>query len=117
MHERAETSLDLPSFFAQVAEGVGPCADLPDGVAVSFDLRGEGGGSWTVRRRGEGFQVLRSQVARPDCRLSCTVEDFQALLEGHLGSRRGFLEGRLQVEGDVGLILRLERALARTGER
>lgn len=113
--ETAEAArLALERFFATVGDGLGPYADLPEGVAITFDLQGEGGGIWTLRREECGMTVARTEAAHSDCRLGCSVDDFRALLDGRLDSRRGFLEGRLDVEGDVGLVLRLERALTRT---
>lgn len=103
----------VQEFFASVDEGIGPYADLPSGVTVTFDLKGAGGGIFTVRRERDRLEVLRIDALRPDCRLTCAVDDFLDLLEGRLDSRHGFLEGLLDVEGDVGLVLRLERALAR----
>jgi len=102
--------------FADVAAGLGPRVDLPEGVAVRFDLRGDGGGIFTIRREGDVLGLVSDDAARPDCRLRCSVDDFLALLEGRLDSRQGFLEGRLDVEGDVGLVLRLERALVRQAQ-
>lgn len=84
---------------------------LPDGVNVTFDLTGEGGGLWTVSRRGAEMRVERGQSQRTDCRLTCTVADFSALLRGELNPMKGFADGRLTVEGDVGLVLRLHRTV------
>lgn len=95
------------------AVGDGPYADLPDGVTITFDLHGDGGGVFTIRRTEKAVELLRIEATRPDCRLRCSVQDFLDLVDGHLDSRRGFLEGRFEVEGDVGLVLRLERALTR----
>jgi putative sterol carrier protein len=86
---------------------------LPDEVAVAFDLQGEGGGVWTIIRHGQDVSVQRSRVDPIDCKVRCTVADFRALLEGHLDGRAGFLDGRLEVEGDVGLVLRMQQKLIR----
>lgn len=90
---------------------------LPEGVRVTFDLSGPGGGLWTVRRDYEGRTIVSlDEVVRPDCRLGCSVDDFVALIEGELDVRKAFLEGRLNVRGDVGLIWRLQKILvARKG--
>lgn len=103
-------SAALDTFFATVPEPV-LLQSLPDGVSVTFDLQGEGGGIWTVIRSGEGCDVVRQAIPAPDCRLRCTVADFRALLHGELDARRGFMERRLEVEGDVGLVLRLSRTV------
>lgn len=109
----AETAVAVPkltSFFADVPARL--VSALPAGVAVTFAVAGAGGGEWTVERTDEGStRVLTEAVARPDCRLACNVSDFHALLEGELDPREGFLAGRLEVEGDVGLVLALHRCL------
>jgi putative sterol carrier protein len=100
----------LSEFFAAVAQDQG-LRVLPDGVSVTFDLRGEGGGTWTVSNRDGTTEVARRADPYPDCLLRCEVADFQALLSGELDPRRGFLERRLAIEGDVGLVLRLLRSI------
>lgn len=99
----------LEEFFAAAPEAGSPQA-LPEGVSVTFELRGEGGGSWTVSRDQGRTAIQRGSVAIPDCRLRCSVADFRSLLRGELDARQGFLEGRFEVEGDVGLVLRLKRS-------
>lgn len=84
---------------------------LPDGVNVTFDLQGEGGGLWTVSRSDGDTRISRDDRGHADCRLTCSVVDFRALLTGELNPIRGFVEGRLAVEGDVGLVLRLHRTV------
>lgn len=100
----------IDAFFATIPESL-VLGSLPDGVSVVFDLHGEGGGTWTVTRRGDSTEIVRRGDPAPDCRLRCTVADFRALLRGELDPRRGFLERRLEVEGDVGLVLRLQRTV------
>jgi hypothetical protein len=107
---RPEGVPQTPSeFFAVVALDPGLRA-LPDGVTVRFDLRGEGGGSWTVSHLDGTVEVSRRIEPTPDCLLRCDVSDFRALLDGELDPRRGFQERRLHIEGDVGLVLRLLRS-------
>ncbi len=101
----------IDTFFAAVPEAQVLSA-LPDGVSVTFHLEGEGGGTWTVARRGDHTRIEAHAVDHPDCRLWCTVSDFRALILGHLDPKRGFLEQRLRVEGDVGLVWRLRRTVS-----
>jgi putative sterol carrier protein len=99
---------DPAEFFAAVPEA-DVLHGLPDGVSVTFVLEGEGGGTWTVQRKGQQTEVTRAAHPYPDCRLACSVADFRALIRGELDPRQGFVERRLEVEGDVGLVLRLRR--------
>jgi putative sterol carrier protein len=102
--------MSIEAFFAAVPEAQVVSA-LPDGVSVAFELTGEGGGNWTVAREGSTTRVEPGSSAHPDCRLRCSVDDFRRLVNGELEPRRGFLEGRFSVEGDVGLVWRLRRSV------
>lgn len=83
-------------------------AALPEDVKIAFELTGPGGGRWTlVRGEQEVVRVVDRDLGSVDCRLSCSVEDFERLLDGRLDGRAGFIEGRLRLEGDVSLALRL----------
>ena len=90
---------------------------LPEGVQITFEISGAGGGLWTVHRReGGGIEVSRTAARRPDCMLRCSVDDFIGLVEGQFHVRDAFMEGRLEVTGDVGLVWRLQKILvARKG--
>ena len=102
----------LNDFFASDGRGLGTALQMaiPDDVAIVFELRGPGGGTWTVRREGEGVSVAPSVIEPTDCRVACSVDDFGRLVRGELRGRQGFLDGRIGVEGDVGLVMRLLNA-------
>jgi len=87
---------------------------LPEDVAIVVRLHGAGGGEWTLRREEERTQVHGGSQGHVDCILECSVGDFGALIRGELDGRRGFMDGRLRIRGDVGLALGLERALRAT---
>lgn len=91
---------------------------LPPGVSIVFDIGDPEGGVWTLACDPEGRLALSegdSEVA--DCRMRCSGEDLRDLLAGRLNGRHGYLDGRLQIEGDVGLVLRLQRVLRHSGSQ
>jgi putative sterol carrier protein len=47
-----------------------------------------------------------------DCTLTANAETFQSLLEGDLDPTGAFMSGRLTVDGDMGLAMRLGSLLA-----
>lgn len=108
---------ELDEFFFASTAGNGVYDALPDGVRVTFKLSGAGGGTWTVCRDPHGeVEVFRHAVSRPDCRLSCDVQSFIDLVEGRLNVRKAFLNDKIQVSGDVGLVMRLHKVIvARQG--
>lgn len=65
----------------------------------------------------EGAVVIDSDGPRAsdddaDVTLSADVETFQAILEGDLNPTAAFMSGRLSVDGDMGLAMKLGAALA-----
>ena len=70
----------------------------------------DGGGSiHTVRINGARCRVRRGVVADPDLVLSLGTADFLRLAAGVASAPVLFGEGRLRVQGDLGLALRLPR--------
>ena len=101
----------MNEFFASASREF-PLHDvMPDEVAITFELDGPDGGVWTLTRIGEKIRVDTFANTWSDCHLKCTVPDFQALVSGNLDGRSAFLDGRVRIRGDVGLILRLLSAV------
>jgi len=107
------SAAQVHSFFATAADqhqGV-LAGVLPEGTLIAFEI--EGGGTWTVVKDRGSVRVVPHLEEPVDCRMACTVEDFDALVHGRLDAREAFLGGRVRIEGDVGLIQRLNKAFAR----
>ncbi len=68
--------------------------------SVKFAIEGEG----AVRIDGTGARIDDGEA---DCTLFASRETFQALLGGDLDPTAAFMSGRLRIEGDMGLAMRL----------
>lgn len=106
-------SAEIRTFFSTAAERhqrvlVGA---IPVGALIVFEI--EGGGTWTVHNDRGRVRVVPEAEDVVDCRLTCSADDLHALLEGRLDAREAFMGGRVRIEGDVGLIQRLNKAFAR----
>ena len=85
-----------------------PGISLSSDVEVEFRLEGPGGGVWLVCSDEHGAaRMCRPHPGAKDCVVRATVEDFRAILSGRLDPIRAFVEERIRVEGDVGLLLQL----------
>jgi len=85
-------------------------AALPHGIKIAFHIEGEMGGEWLLCRD-ETLDVAPGTDRWPDCRLECSADDFLRLLSGSLEPEEAYLSGRINVQGDVGLILALRDAV------
>lgn len=106
---RSVGTTGVHAYLEQVATQMGEA--LPDDVQVTFDLHGEGGGVWTLSRQADGTRVRPGRGLWADTVLTCTVQRFVELVTGGVDMRQAFFDGTVRVEGDVGLLVRLHRAL------
>jgi putative sterol carrier protein len=81
-------------------------------------LAGEGwsGGTAKFVFKGEGAMMLDATGARAgdeeaDVTLTATPETFKALFEGNMNPTAAFMTGRLSVDGNMGLALKLSSVL------
>jgi len=90
----------LPSrFHAAAAEGVT--------AVYQFDLSGDEGGHYQLRIADQTCRVSLGIHPSPDVTLQMAGEDCVAILDGRLSGVSAFLSGRLKMEGDLGLAVRL----------
>ena len=77
-------------------------------VTVQLHLTGEGGGDWFVRIRGGALQVVQGVAEAPDLRVTVSVADYLALMNGEMDPIRAYMRGKVKAEGDLRLVYRLQ---------
>jgi uncharacterized protein (TIGR03083 family) len=85
--------------------------DAPEGTAVTLEATGEGGGRWTVARRGEGWQLAAEPTTqRPSTVVTVEVDTLWRLYTKAID--RDAARARARIEGDAALGERLLAARA-----
>jgi putative sterol carrier protein len=87
-------------------------ADNPDqarevGAVYRLSLDGEGGGQWIIDLKNE--PGVREGSAEADCALSMAASDYVDLVEGRVTAQQLFFTGKLRVEGDMGLAVKMQK--------
>jgi putative sterol carrier protein len=91
-------------------------ASKPDVVAkigsvYQFNISGPGGGQWSVDCTQPGGKVSSGQTAAAKCTVSCTDADFLNIVNGKLNPQMAFMSGKLKIQGDMGLAMKLQQIL------
>jgi len=77
-------------------------------AAVLFDLSGEGGGQWTLTVADGQLSITEGATASPQVTLKMSADDFVALTKGSLSPVAAFMQGRIKVDGDMAVAMRLQ---------
>lgn len=94
-------------------------SDVINAAVAALNEKAEGGFDGVAKFviEGEGAIVIDENGARAaddeaDVTLSADVETFQAILEGDMDPTAAFMTGKLTVDGDMGMAMKLGSVLA-----
>ncbi len=79
------------------------------GSTVKFVLDGAG----TIYVDGSGdTNAVSNDDGDADCTIAMTLEDFQSIAAGTLDATSAYMQGKLKVEGDMGIAMKLQPLLS-----
>jgi putative sterol carrier protein len=76
-----------------------------------FNIGGPGGGTWSVDCTQPGGKVEAGPVANAKCTVSATDQNFLDIVNGKLNPQMAFMSGKLKIQGDMGLAMKLQQIL------
>ena len=76
-----------------------------------FNISGPGGGSWTVDCTAPGGRIAAGTAPDAKCTVSATDLDFLNIVNGKLNAQMAFMSGKLKIQGDMGLAMKLQQIL------
>lgn len=98
--------MSLDSITEQLRARVGDDSGL--GATVKFDLGGDG----TIFVDGASSpNTVSNDDGDADCTIIISKEDFETLLAGDLDPTTAFMMGKLKVEGDMAIAMKLSSVL------
>lgn len=75
-------------------------------ATYKFVLEGEGGGVWVISLKGS--PSITHGEGEAECTIKMAASDYVDMMEGRVGGQDLFFAGRLQIEGDMGLAMKLQ---------
>lgn len=74
------------------------------GSSIKFNLGGN-----IVHLDGNGASnVVTSDDKNADCTITMATDDFQAMLTGDLNPMMAFMSGKIKIDGDMGVAMKLQ---------
>ncbi len=78
-----------------------------DGI-FKFVVTGDGGGTWIVDCK---EVAVRNEDGEGEVTITISDDDLVAVADGSLDAMQAFMMGQIQVDGDVGLAMKLQQVL------
>ena len=77
-------------------------------AVYQWDITGDNGGKWHVILKDDDVQVGGGQAENPNITLTLEVQNFMDLVTGKLNGQMAFLTGKLKIQGDMTLAMKLQ---------
>lgn len=103
---------EIASFFEQVPSKVNKDKVAGMNATYQFVINGEGGGEWAVKVADGAAEVTTGKVDNPSITLTMDAANFIALITGKLNGQTAFLTGKLKIQGDMTLAMKLQNVFA-----
>lgn len=110
--ERAARELMMAQVREKMREIQDKLTSLPEAFArfdavYQFCVEGPGGGSWLLSLK--GVPSLHEGTGPATCTIRVQADDFVNMCEGRTDAQQLFFSGRLEVQGDFGLAVKLPK--------
>lgn len=101
------TEINIQSLMQQAQQAFQPEKAAGVDAKVQFHITGNQGGDWVGTIQNQKLDVTQGSVPNPNLTISADTGDIQNLLSGKLNPMQAFMQGKVQIKGDMGLAMRL----------
>jgi putative sterol carrier protein len=74
---------------------------------VQINLTGEGGGNWIIKFAGGKVTGAEGTTTSPRLTVTTSLADITAIADGSMDGMAAFMKGKIKLDGDVGLAMRM----------
>ncbi|MBI2891683.1 MAG: SCP2 sterol-binding domain-containing protein [Nitrospirae bacterium] len=76
-------------------------------AVYQFNIDGEGGGQWQIKLADGNLTTTSGTPDPAQCTISMKADDWKAMNAGTLNPQAAFMQGKLRIQGDMSLAMRL----------
>lgn len=97
--------------FEEISEHFDPNAWGSQDAILNFDITGDGGGQWTATIINGVLTVQEGTSDAANMTVTTTGPDMLAMVNGDLNAVSAFMQGRVRIDGDMSLAMKLQALL------
>lgn len=103
---------EVAAFFEAVPAKVDASKIQGMNAVYQFNITGDGGGEWNVSIVDGALSVAEGKADSPSITLTMDSSNFMDLIAGKLNGQTAFLTGKLKIQGDMTLAMKLQSVFA-----
>ena len=101
------TSEEIAQIFPEMAQRLIPQKAEGVDAVIQFNLSGDNGGLFWLRVANGKCEAGEGAADQPKMTLKATADDYYAVVMGEINHTQAVFSGKLKIEGDMGLALKL----------
>jgi putative sterol carrier protein len=78
---------------------------------IQFELSGEESSKWALKLDDGTLDIIEGGVDDPTSTILMSADDFVSLIKGQLNAVAAFMTGKIKVQGDMNLVMKLQTIL------
>jgi putative sterol carrier protein len=98
----------IQEFFDALPGKIDPARLAGMNATFQFCASGDGGGDWNVKIADGKAAIAAGKADSPTIVLTAAAADWLALMNGQMNGQTAFITGKLKIQGDMTLAMKLE---------
>ena len=99
---------EVKAIFPAMAERLNPEKAAGIEAVILFDLSGENGGRFWLKIANGAAEAGEGDQASPQMTVRASADDWAAVVTGQLNPMQAFMTGKLKIQGDMGLAMKMQ---------
>ena len=101
----------VEQFFNELQDKINPANTAGMNQTYQFNIEGEGGGNWYITFTDGQPEVVQGVAESPNITLTADAANWLDVATGKMNGQTAFLTGKLKIQGDMSLAMKLQSIL------
>ncbi|MBK8026048.1 MAG: SCP2 sterol-binding domain-containing protein [Chloroflexi bacterium] len=98
---------EVSAIFDNMVKRFNPAKAEGVNAVIAFELSGDNGGTYWMKLADGTMQVGSGAAENPKMTVRASADDFAAMISGAINPMQAFMMGKIKIQGDTGLAMKL----------